>query len=111
MGWLLRDGDVLAALEARRSGWANSLEGAVVLASPAVVHTLGAANGLDLAWCAQVKTETGESRLEVRRVVCVSGRRLARPRLAPGAIVAAGPGAFDRWRLQVGDQLEVRETS
>lgn len=110
MAWLLRDGDVLAAVQARQSGWRNALEGAVVLRSPALVHTLGS-TGLDLAWCGHVKTDAGEARLEVRRMASVAGRRLARPRLAPGAIVVGAPGAFERWRLQVGDRLEVRPTS
>jgi hypothetical protein len=107
VAWLIRDGDVLAALQTPQSGWRNALDGAVVLTSPALVHTLGS-GGLDLAWCAHVRTDAGEARLEVRRVARVSGRRLARPRLAHGAIVAAAPGAFERWRLKVGDQLELR---
>jgi hypothetical protein len=110
VAWLLREGDVLAAVEARRSGWVASIEGAVVLSSPTVVHTLGSVTGLDLAWCTTVKTDAGDACLEVRRMATIAGRRMARPRLASGAIVAAGPGAFERWRLQVGDRLEVRNT-
>jgi hypothetical protein len=110
MSWLIREGDVLAALEMRRSGWTRHVTGAVVLPSPALVHTLASPTGLDVAWCRRVRTQSGEPCLEVRKVVCVAGRRLAHPRLGAGAIVAAAPGAFERWHLQVGDRLEVRES-
>jgi hypothetical protein len=110
MSWLIRDGDVLAALESRRSGWTRQLAGAVVLPSPALVHTLTSPTGLDIAWCRRVRTESGASCLEVRKVARLSGRRLAHPRLGAGAIVAGAPGAFERWHLQVGDRLEVRES-
>lgn len=106
-GWLLREGDVLAALEPRRAGWAKAIQGAVVIASPAFVHTMACAHGLDVAWCARLDAGGGEC-FEVRRMASLAGRRLARPQLSAGAIVAAGPGAFERWRLELGDRLEIR---
>jgi hypothetical protein len=109
-GWLLREGDVLAALEARRSGWTRTIQGVVIVNSPALVHTLGCERGLDVAWCSPVTTEAGGPGFEVRRIAGLAPRRLARPQLTSGAIVAAGPGAFERWRLQVGDRLEVRDS-
>ncbi|HET6874960.1 MAG TPA: hypothetical protein VFH70_09290 [Acidimicrobiales bacterium] len=110
MSWLIREGDVLAAVEPRRPGWTRELAGAVVLPGPALVHTLGSPTGLDVAWCRRVRTDGGEPCLEVRKVACLAGRRLALPRLGAGAIIAAAPGAFERWHLQVGDRLEVRES-
>lgn len=107
MSWLLRDDDVLAALEERRRGWAVSLRGAVVLRGPGVVHTLAAPVALDLAWCAVV-CEGDKERLEVRRIASIGPGRVARPRLYRGALVVANQGSFERWRLKVGDRLEIR---
>lgn len=109
MAWLLREGDVLATLEARRPGWTRTIQGAVVLDSPAIVHTFGCDGGLDLAWCSKETTDSGGPCLQVRRVACVAARRVVRPRLGSGAIVAGAPGAFERWRLQLGDRLEIRQ--
>lgn len=108
MSWLLRDGDVLAALERRRPGWPKSLTGAMVLRGPALVQTIAHATSLDLAWCGDVAADGGTPCLEVRRIACLGPRRMALPHLARGALVVAGRGAFERWRLQVGDRLEIR---
>jgi hypothetical protein len=111
MSWLLRDGDVLAALEDRRPGWPASLRGAIVMRAPALVQTVTSPAPLDLAWCGEmaVEVEGGDRCLEVRRLARLAPRRVAIPRLARGAVVAAGEGAFERWHLQVGDRLEIRE--
>jgi hypothetical protein len=74
-----------------------------------MVHTLRCVNGMDLAWCLEVRTDRGDTRLEVRRIGSLGPRRLGRPQLRKGALVAADRGAFDRWHLQVGDLLEIRE--
>ncbi len=109
MSWLLRDGDVLAAIDPPRKGWPGAIKGAVVRRGPVLVHTLGSPRALDLAWCLEVRTDRGEVRLEVRRIASLAPKRLGRPHLTRGAVVAAEQGAFDRWHLQVGDRLEVRE--
>ncbi|HWE55854.1 MAG TPA: hypothetical protein VG435_10090 [Acidimicrobiales bacterium] len=107
MSWLLREGDVLAAVEDRRPGWQLGLTGAVLVSPPALLHTWKGAASLDLAWCIRVRTDDGNQCFEVRRISRLAPHRVARPRLS-GAIVAAGLGAFERWHLQVGDRLEVR---
>src|SRR5579875_1150715 len=109
MSWLLRDGDVLAALETRRPGWPGALQGAVVLRGPALVQTLTSAVSLDLAWCVPDQSPDGQECLVVRRIGCLAPRRMARPHLGSRPMVVAGQGAFERWRLQVGDRLEIRE--
>ena len=109
MSWLLREGDVLAAIQPCARGWPDAIQGAAVRRGPILVHTLRGGAGLDLAWCLEVTTDGGETRLEVRRIASVGPRRMARPHLAKGAVVAAQRGAFDRWHLQVGDRLEIRE--
>jgi hypothetical protein len=110
MSWLLRNGDVLAAVEDRRRGWQASLQGALVWRGPAVVQTLvpSQALALDVAWCAALKLEGGGSALRVKRITVVGRRRLARPHFGGGGLVVAPAGSFERWHLQVGDCLEVR---
>lgn len=108
MSWLLRKGDVLAAIDPPARGWPESIRGAAVRRGPVLVHTLSG-HGLDLAWCTEVRAEGGEPCLEVSRIASLGPWRVARPRLAKGAVVAAERGAFDRWQLRVGDQLEIRE--
>jgi hypothetical protein len=110
MSWLLRDGDVLATVEERRPGWPACLQGAVVLRGPTLVHTLtpSHARALDVAWCAPAKGDS--SSLRVRRISIVRRHRVSVPYLGGGGLVVAPAGTFERWRLQVGDRLEVRQT-
>jgi hypothetical protein len=110
MAWLLREGDVLAAIEERQKGWQTSLSGAVVITGVAFVHTLtpSSAADLDLAWCRPVSLGDERSGYAVKRISVLSARRVLFPRVLSGALVAAPGGSFERWRLQVGDRLEVR---
>ncbi len=110
MSWLLRDGDVLASVEDRRRGWQASLQGALVLRSPAVVQTLtgGHPQALDVAWCARAKLDGGRPALRVRRIGVVGPHRLSPPHLGRGGLVVAPAGTFERWSLHLGDCLEVR---
>jgi hypothetical protein len=45
----------------------------------------------------------------VRRVVCLKRYRMTRPSFRAPCIVEAEAGAFDRWQLHVGDELEIKE--
>jgi uncharacterized membrane protein (UPF0127 family) len=109
MAWLLRGGDVLAAAEIaatrrdRRRGLLrrNDLEGALVLRPCRQVHTIGMRFPLDVAFC------DADGRV-------VRTYTLARWRVSPVVLrarwaVEARAGSFERWRLHVGDALEVRE--
>jgi hypothetical protein len=109
--WLLRDGDVLAAIEPRPKGkdWPSALKGAVLLRSPVFAPAFIGSVSVDLAWCIPTTLDGGRPGLRVRRTRCVVANRLAVPRLTPGALVIAPAGSFERWRLAVGDRLEVRE--
>lgn len=109
MAWLIREGDVLAALEARRRGWPSALQGALVLRGPALIQTLTTPVSLDVAWCAPTEASADGECLVVRRIRCLPPRRLARPHLGSRPVVVAGQGAFERWHLKVGDRLEIRE--
>jgi hypothetical protein len=109
MSWLLRDGDVLAAIEDRRRGWRRQLQGVVLIPQPALMHSFGCPEGLDAAWCAATEANGGGPCFEVKKIVPLAPNRFALPHLMPGTWVVASGGAFDRWRLQVGNRLEVRQ--
>jgi hypothetical protein len=110
MSWLLRNGDVLAAIDGDGRAWAGTIQGAVVRRGPVLPHTLTCGSARDLAWCVPGTTESGEPCLEVRRITSLRPRRLGLPPLHRGTLVVAEHGAFERWRLHVGDRLEIRDT-
>lgn len=112
MAWLLRDGEVLATLEVaetpgdRIRGLAGrpEPEGALLLRRPLLLHTIGAGFGIDAAFCDPEMRVTDIARLRRFRIA------LPRPWRAGRVVVVAGDGAFERWRLAVGDRLEVKGT-
>jgi uncharacterized membrane protein (UPF0127 family) len=107
--WLLREGEVLAALEvteSRRERMQGLLErtgidGAMLIRPARSVHSIGMEFALDVAFCTKD--------LVVLRTVCLRPGRLTRPSLKGCCVIEAESGAFDRWKLQPGDQLELRE--
>ena len=110
MSWLLRDGEVLAALEiadsrkARRKGLVgrDGIDGALLLPSARMgVHSIGMRFDLDVAFC--------DRDMVVRRVVCLRRSRMTRPSFRAPCVLEAEAGAFGRWGLHVGDQLELKE--
>jgi hypothetical protein len=110
MAWLLRDGEVLAALEiadsrkARRKGLVgrDGIDGALLLPSArSGVHSIGMRFPLDVAFC--------DRDMVVRRVVCLNPLRITRPSFRAPCVLEAQAGAFERWQLRVGDQLEIKE--
>jgi hypothetical protein len=110
MSWLLRDGEVLAALEiaesrkARRKGLVgrDGIDGALLLPSARMgVHTIGMRFELDVAFC--------DHDMVVRRVVCMKPLRMSRPSFRAPCVLEAEGGAFGRWGLQIGDHLEIKE--
>jgi len=101
VAWLTRSSEVLATVVAwDEAPWA-SLEGALLCEGPALVHSFRSRGELDVAWCRRV-----EGQLEVVRTATLAARRVARPSFGP--VLAATGGAFERWRLQAGDVLEVQ---
>lgn len=110
MSWLLREEDVLAALEQRRRGWKSSLQGAVIVRRPALVQTVAPAVHLDVAWCVPAPPKGEGSGYVVKHISNVPSRRCTVPRLTAGVLVVAPAGSFERWQLSVGDCLEVRVT-
>ena len=108
MAWLLRDGEVLASLEIaesrrdRRRGLLgrDGIEGAILLRPARSVHTVGMRFPLDVAFC--------DADLRVVRVVRMPRHRVSRLVWRSRAVIEAEAGAFDRWNLRPGDELEVK---
>ncbi len=108
MAWLLREGEVLAALEVadgfvpRLRGLLgrDGVEGALVLPHSRSVHTVGMRFPIDVAFC--------DRRLTVIDTVHMRPHRIGRPRLRARYVIEAEAGAFERWRLKPGDQLEIK---
>jgi uncharacterized protein len=109
MAWLLRDGEVLASLEIARGRrermrgllGRDGIEGALLLEPARSVHTIGMRFPIDVAFC--------DADLVVLRVVRMPRYRIARPMLRARGVIEAEAGAFARWELRPGDQLEVKE--
>ena len=107
-GWLLRDGEVVCALEMAESPAERNARrarrgcgGALYLPGARSVHTVGAKFPLDVAFLSLDLT--------VVRVVRLTPWRIALgPRGAQGALTTEA-GALERWGVRVGDQLEVHD--
>jgi len=109
VAWLIRDGEVLAALEVAEGRWARSrgllgrdgIDGALLLQPARSVHTVGMRFPIDVAFC--------DGDLRVVHIVCPMARyRLGVPRIRARMVIEAEAGAFERWRLRPGDQLEIK---
>ncbi len=108
MAWLLRDGEVLAAVEVASSRrdrlhgalGRDHLEGALLLQPARSVHTVGMRFAIDVAFC-----DGDLVVVTTRRMV---PHRVGLPRWRARSVIEAEAGAFERWRLRPGDQLELR---
>jgi uncharacterized membrane protein (UPF0127 family) len=108
-GWLLRDGDVVCALEMtespaeRRRGLRGraGCEGALHLDRAQMVHSAGMRFTTDVAFLSD--------ELTVLRVARLKPWRLAHGGPKASSAVQTEAGCLERWGVQVGDQLEVRE--
>ena len=108
MPWLLRDGKVLASAEVAGSYRSrgrgllgrDGLDGVLVLRPARAVQTLRMRFPIDVAFC--------DRDLCVIDIVSMKRRRIGRPRLRAHCVIEAEAGAFDRWRLKIGDQLEIK---
>lgn len=105
---MVRDGEVLASLEIadtrsrRRRGvrGRDDIEGALLLRPASAIHTFGVRFDLDVAYCSED--------LEVLETRRMPRRRVGRPRLRARTVIEARAGAFSRWDLCPGQQLEIR---
>jgi uncharacterized membrane protein (UPF0127 family) len=109
MAWLLRGADVLASLEvantsaSRRKGLLgrDGIDGAIWLEGTRWVHTLGMRFPIDVAYVDAEGT--------VLKMVTLKRHRIAPPCWRARAAVEAPAATFERWKLCMGDKLEVRE--
>jgi uncharacterized protein len=107
MAWLLRDGEVLASVEVASSLAARSrgllgkkgYEGALLLRHTRSVHTIGMRFAIDVAFLTRD--------LQVLSVVTLPPARIGLPRRGGRCVLEAEAGAFARWGLVAGNQLEI----
>lgn len=108
MSWLVRGDDVLAAAEVavtRRERvrgliGREDLDGALILRPCRQVHTFGMRFPIDVAFCDRYGF--------VLHAVTVHPRRLTRPVWRSYFAIEAREGAFERWKLALGDVVEIK---
>lgn len=108
MAWLVRDGEVLATVEVastfggRLRGLLgrDGVEGALLIEPARSVHTIGMRFPIDVAYL--------DATMTVVETRCMRTWRPGRPRLRARCVLEAEAGAFERWRLQPGDHLEIK---
>jgi|SRR5579875_3108939 len=108
-GWLLREDDVVCALELtdtlaeRRRGLRGrpGCEGALHVPGRWPLSTVGMRFPLDVAMLSD--------ELRVLAVARVAPRRIAVPRRGARSVLLTEAGCLERWGVRVGDQLEIRE--
>jgi uncharacterized membrane protein (UPF0127 family) len=112
--WLVYDGKVLATIEVASSWRARSkgllgrdelkgrdgLDGAIQLTPAKAVHTVRMRFPIDVAYC--------DAGLRVLRIARMRPNRIGRPTWRARSIIEAEAGAFGRWGVREGDQLEIR---
>src|SRR5437764_14502466 len=109
MPWLVRDGEVLATLEIAESSKArargllgrDSIDGALLLRPAKSVHTVGMRFAIDVAFC--------DRSMRVVAVRTMRPYRMTLPRVKATCVVEASAGAFERWGLRLGDELEDKQ--
>lgn len=77
------------------------MDGALLLRPARSVHSFGMRFPIDVAWL--------DEDLTVLRTTCLPCHRMTRLVLRSRSIVEAEAGAFARWGLVVGDQLELQD--
>jgi uncharacterized membrane protein (UPF0127 family) len=107
-GWLLRDGDVVCALEMAETPAERRIlrerpgcDGALHVDGVRSLHTAGMKFPIDVAFLSGDHT--------VLRVAHLKPWRLALGGRGTESAVAMGLGSLERWGVRVGDQLELRE--
>lgn len=109
MAWLLRDGQVLASLEVKETFAGRSrgllgrpsIDGAMLLRHTKGVHSFGMRFAMDVAFL--------DRKMVVLDTATLRRYSVAWPRLKASSVLEAEAGAFERWGLKVGDQLEIKE--
>jgi len=108
MPWLVREGKVLATIEVaaslrdRTRGLLGreGIEGAILLRPAKSVHTFRMRFPIDVAFC--------DRELVVVKTTTLRRNRMSVPVLKAHAVIECEAGQLDRWRVRVGDRLELR---
>ena len=106
--WLLKDGEVLASADVARTFAQRSkgllgrhgYDGAYVLHHTSAVHSLGMRFAIDVAFL--------DKGLRVLAITELRPWRMTLPRIRARSVLEASAGSFERWGLNVGDELELR---
>jgi uncharacterized protein len=109
MAWLVCDARVLASAEvadgrrARRRGLLGrtSMEGALVIEPCRWIHTIGMKFPIDVAYL----DDDGV----VVKTIQMQRFRMGIPVWNARSVIEAQAGAFGRWGLRVGDEIEIRD--
>ena len=109
--WLLRGGEVLAAADVantvaeRTKGLLGrtGYDGALVIHHTSAVHSFGMRFAIDVAFL--------DRRLVVIDMTELKPWRMTLPRIRSRSVLEAERGAFERWKLRVGDELELRSAN
>jgi uncharacterized membrane protein (UPF0127 family) len=109
VAWLVRGDDVLASAEIADSFGQNlkgllgrdGVDGALVFMGAGSVHTFGMRFAIDVAFC--------DRDFVVLDTITMKRNRVCLPRRGARRTIEAEAGAFERWGLRKGDQLEIRE--
>jgi Uncharacterized ACR, COG1430 len=109
-GWLLRDGQVLASMERPdllaecvHFVLAREVSNVVVAPGWCAAHTLRRSCAMDVAFL--------DGRSTVMALVRLPRRRIALPRLRAHFVLSAPAGSIERWQLQIGDCVELRDVA
>jgi uncharacterized membrane protein (UPF0127 family) len=114
-GWLLRDGDVVCALEMtesrgeRRRGWQGRDAGVGQVGQAGALHHQGARAVHTAARSRPVDVAFLSEDLRVLRLARLDPWRLALGRRGARSALEAEAGSMERWGIRVGDQLEIRQ--
>lgn len=108
MAWLVRGDDVLATLDVADSFGSRlkgvlgreGIDGAFLIKPAMSVHTIGMKFAIDVAFC--------DKNLKVLETKTVSPYRVTLIRPQARCVIEAEAGAFERWGLRVGDELEIK---
>lgn len=108
MAWLVRGDDVLATLDVADSFGSrlkgllgrDGIDGAFLIKPAMSVHTIGMKFPIDVAFC--------NADLKVLDAITMSPYRMSILRPKARCVIEAEAGAFERWGLQVGDELEIK---
>ena len=108
MAWLVCDARVLASAEVaetrreRRRGLLgrSSIEGAFVIEPCRWIHTIGMKFAIDVAYL--------DAHGVVVKTIQMQRFRMGIPVWNARSVIEAEAGAFGRWGLRVGDEIEVR---